>query len=86
MRIIIIEDNHTLADGMGHVLRDEGHSVDILYDGQEGLDFLQTEDAADLIILDINLPSLNEAVVNLCLTQRRVGYAVHLPFCTWRHR
>ena len=59
MRIVIIEDNQTLADGMGHVLRDEGHSVDILYDGQEGLDFLQTEDAADLIILDINLPSLN---------------------------
>lgn len=59
MRIVIIEDNQTLAEGMGHVLRDEGHSIDIIFDGQEGLDFLKTEDAADLIILDINLPSLD---------------------------
>lgn len=59
MRIVIIEDNQTLADGMGHVLRDDGHSVDIVHDGQEGLDFLKTEDEADLIILDINLPSLD---------------------------
>ncbi|WP_370232139.1 response regulator transcription factor [Cognatishimia sp.] len=59
MRIVIIEDNQTLAEGMGHVLRDDGHSVDILFDGQEGLDFLKTEDAPDLIILDINLPSID---------------------------
>lgn len=59
MRIVIIEDNQTLAEGMGHVLKDDGHSVDILFDGQEGLDFLKTEDDADLIILDIHLPSMD---------------------------
>jgi two-component system OmpR family response regulator len=71
MRIVIIEDNQTLAEGMGHVLRDDGHSVDILFDGQEGLDFLKTEEDADLIILDINLPSLNG--LSLLSALRRSG-------------
>ena len=58
MRIVIIEDNEILAKGIAHLLRDEGHGVDVLHDGEEGLAFLLVEDA-DMIVLDINLPSLN---------------------------
>jgi len=55
MRIVIVEDNKTLASGLGHRLRDLGHAVDILEDGLEGDQFLADE-GADLVILDINLP------------------------------
>lgn len=71
MRIVIIEDNRTLAEGMGLVLRDEGHSVDILQDGRDGLAFLRTEEAADIIILDVNLPGLDG--LNLISALRRDG-------------
>lgn len=58
MRITIVEDNKTLANGIAHQLRDQGHAVDELHDGQNALDFLLRE-KADMVILDINLPSLS---------------------------
>ncbi|MBO6759243.1 MAG: response regulator transcription factor [Roseibium sp.] len=66
MRIVIVEDNKTLASGLGHRLRDLGHAVDILEDGFDGDQFLADE-GADLVILDINLPGLSglEVLKNL---------------------
>jgi len=58
MRFAVVEDNETLANGIAHQLRDQGHSVDVLHDGAEALTFLR-QDSADLVILDVNLPSLN---------------------------
>ncbi|ASP22443.1 transcriptional regulatory protein tctD [Antarctobacter heliothermus] len=55
MRIAVIEDNAELAEGIAYRLRDRGHSVDVLHDGQEAADFLSHE-GADLVVLDINLP------------------------------
>ena len=55
MRICIIEDNISLADGIAYSLRDLGHAVDIINHGDEAESFLQHE-GADLIILDVNLP------------------------------
>lgn len=55
MRIVLVEDNVSLAKGIAYRLRDEGHSVDVLHDGAEAELFLEQEES-DLIILDINLP------------------------------
>ena len=57
MRIVIVEDNISVAKGIAYRLQDEGHAVDILHDGAEADDFLRTE-GVDLIILDINLPGM----------------------------
>ena len=58
MRFAVVEDNETLANGIAHQLRDQGHAVDVLHDGTEALDFLR-QDSADILILDVNLPSLS---------------------------
>ena len=58
MRIVIIEDNKSLASGIAHRLRDRGYGVDVLHDGADGDAFLASE-GADLVILDINLPGLD---------------------------
>lgn len=58
MRIAIIEDNIMLADGIARAFSNEGHGVDQLHDGRDALTFLQREEV-DLIILDINLPTLS---------------------------
>lgn len=58
MRIILIEDNHSLARGIENALRDLGHAVDHLDDGADGDSFLTTA-AADVAIIDINLPRLS---------------------------
>ena len=58
MRVTIVEDNKVLAKGIAHQLRDKGHAVNLLHDGQTALDFLKQEEA-DILVLDINLPRLD---------------------------
>ncbi len=58
MRFAIVEDNQTLAKGIAHQLRDQGHGVDVLHDGADALEFL-LHDSADMVILDVNLPSMS---------------------------
>jgi two-component system OmpR family response regulator len=58
MRIVIIEDNKSLASGIAHRLRDQGHAADILHNGDDGAAFLAAE-GADIVILDINLPGMS---------------------------
>ncbi|MDO5614091.1 MAG: response regulator transcription factor [Paracoccus sp. (in: a-proteobacteria)] len=57
MRIVLIEDNQMLARAVAQALREEGHSVDWLADGQDGAEFLASE-GADLAIVDMNLPRM----------------------------
>ena len=58
MRIVLVEDNQMLAQGIQKVLLDEGHSVDYFIDGSFADQHLEHE-GADLAIIDINLPGLD---------------------------
>jgi len=62
VKIAVIEDNVSVAKGIAYVLRDRGHAVDLIHDGQEADVFLRNE-GADVIILDINLPRLDGITV-----------------------
>ncbi|WP_210275276.1 response regulator transcription factor [Martelella soudanensis] len=77
MRIAIVEDNLSLANGIAHRLRSRGHSVDLLHDGEEAYAFL-TQEGADLIVLDIDLPSMNGIDVLRALRRREDGTPVIL--------
>ena len=57
-RILIIEDNHDLAQGLANNLEIEGFAVDVVHDGPEGLERARSGNAS-LIILDLALPSLD---------------------------
>ncbi|HBC34656.1 MAG TPA: DNA-binding response regulator, partial [Marinobacter adhaerens] len=52
MRILLIEDDHLLANTMLGMLRDEQNTVDWLDDGQQALNAL-LNDSFDLAILDL---------------------------------
>lgn len=58
MRILIIEDEKTLADSIKTGLIDEHYAVDVLYDGVLGYEQAAVEDY-DLIILDVMLPGMD---------------------------
>lgn len=58
MRIMLVEDNVSLAKGITYSLEDAGHSVDLLHDGRDAQAHLK-DDGADLVILDINLPGVD---------------------------
>lgn len=57
MRIILVEDNLNLAQGIKNALKDQGHAVDHLDDGLAADEFLARH-SADVAIIDINLPGL----------------------------
>lgn len=58
MRILIVEDEKGLAEGLKAVLLQESYTVDMVYDGISGLDYILSN-IYDIIILDIMLPKLN---------------------------
>lgn len=58
MRIILVEDNLSLAKGIENALKDQGHAVDHLDDGAAADTFLK-QHSADVAIIDINLPRLS---------------------------
>lgn len=58
MRILIIEDEYSLADALREILKKEKYTVDIATEGNEGLDQALTN-IYDAIILDVMLPGIN---------------------------
>ena len=58
MRILVIEDELQLAGHVTRALARRGHVVVARHDGAEGLKAAQS-DPPDLVVLDLNLPSLD---------------------------
>lgn len=58
MRILIVEDEVSLADAVTAILKKEQYFVDAVYDGRDGLDYALSG-IYDLILLDIMLPKMN---------------------------
>jgi len=58
LRILVVEDNKTLAAGLTAVLRGDGFAVDHVHDGASALAALAAE-AFDLVVLDLSLPGID---------------------------
>jgi two-component system OmpR family response regulator len=58
MRVLVVEDETSLAEVVRRGLTREGFVVDVMYDGQDGL-WAASESAYDVIVLDIMLPVLD---------------------------
>ena len=57
-KILVIEDEPKIADSLKLGLTEKGYYVDAVYDGKKGLEAFESKNY-DLILLDINLPSIN---------------------------
>ncbi len=62
MKILIIEDEHKIANLIKQGLEQERYTVDVAYDGESGFD-LACEDNYDLIILDRLLPKMDGLLI-----------------------
>lgn len=58
MRILLIEDDLSLADGIATALRHGGYAVDLAVAGREGLSLARAAQP-DVIVLDLGLPDLD---------------------------
>lgn len=58
MRVLIVEDEHQLADAVARGLRREGMAVDVAYDGMAGQEKASITQY-DVIVLDRDLPGMS---------------------------
>lgn len=58
-RILIVEDDVSLAGFLSGELEAQGFAVEQIHDGEEALRTLETKRRFDLLLLDLNLPKLD---------------------------
>ena len=58
MKVLIVEDEHKIANSIKKGLKQESYAVDIAYDGIKGYDLASTENY-DVIVLDLMLPGMD---------------------------
>lgn len=81
MRILLVEDDELLGDGLAAGLRHCGYNVDWLRDGEQARSALATEDYAALV-LDLGLPRLDG--MSLLRGLRAAGNAIPVLILTAR--
>ena len=58
MRILFVEDEPSIAEAVASLLKKQHYSVDLAYDGENGLDYAASG-VYDLLVLDIMLPKID---------------------------
>ncbi|HWG39173.1 MAG TPA: response regulator, partial [Candidatus Acidoferrales bacterium] len=71
-RILVVEDESHIAQGLRFNLEAEGHSVEIVENGEDALDrILVKNQPFDLVLLDVMLPGKDGFTVAHELRQRQ---------------
>lgn len=83
MRLLLIEDDQTLSNGLSDVLKQSGFTVDQAVCGARA-DFLVRTETYDLLILDLGLP--NRDGLSLLRDWREAGYQQPVLILTARSR
>jgi two-component system, OmpR family, alkaline phosphatase synthesis response regulator PhoP len=78
-RILVVDDEAHLADGIRENLEAEGYETAVAYDGREGLAALG-ESKFDLIVLDVMMPNMDG--LELCARIRDEGLQTPVLFLT----
>ncbi len=79
MRILIIEDDHKIANSIKKGLQNQAYAVDVCYDGTEGLRTVQAV-KYDLLILDRMLPGTDG--IQILSTLRKANNHIPVLFLT----
>ncbi|MFN7209508.1 MAG: response regulator transcription factor [Aggregatilineales bacterium] len=75
-KILIVEDDSTLADTLADNLQEEGYEVFSTRDGENALALIRSK-LPDLIVLDIMLPTLDG--LSVCRIIRKDPATLHIP-------
>jgi DNA-binding response OmpR family regulator len=74
MRILVVEDEHRIANSIKKGFEQEGYAVDVAYDGEAGYDLASTEDY-DVMVLDLMLPLMD----GIAMTKELRRNKIHTP-------
>lgn len=74
MKILVVEDEHLIANALKKGLEQEHYTVDLAFDGLEGFDLASSGDY-DIILLDLMLPKMDGLEICRQLRQQQI----HVP-------
>jgi DNA-binding response OmpR family regulator len=74
-RVVLIEDDHDIAEAIGYQLEKVGLQVKVAKTGEEGLEAVRR--GADLVLLDLNLPGMDG--LEVCRMLRKQPTTSHVP-------
>jgi len=69
-KVLIIEDDHDLANLFKLVLEMSGFEASAVHDGTQAVDVLMTEPMPEAIMLDMHLPGISGEKIYALLTER----------------
>ena len=72
MKILIVEDEALLAEGLRTLLELRGFEVEVVTDGENGAEYAETG-VYDLLILDVMMPGLDGYSLARCVRAKRVA-------------
>lgn len=75
MKLLVVEDERTLAKTLAKGLGKLGYAVDCAYDGEEALELFELN-TYDLMILDLNLPKKDGLEVLRCVRSKDLYFRV----------
>ena len=78
-RILVVDDEEHLADGVCEILQSEGYAAEVAHDGVEGLRKALAQ-GFDLILLDVMMPKMDG--LRTCEELRRNGLHTPVLFLT----
>ena len=58
MRILVVEDERSIANSVVQGMSEAGYAVDVAFDGRSGLDYALAANY-DVLVLDIMLPEMD---------------------------
>ena len=78
MRLLYAEDEPAMSEAVTEILRRKNYLVDAVYDGEEALDYLLSDNVYDGIILDVMMPGKSGIEVLSEIRRRGIGTPVLL--------
>jgi DNA-binding response OmpR family regulator len=79
-RVLLVEDDASIADPLARALKREGYEVDVYGDGPSALE--GADEGADLMVLDLGLPGMDG--LEVCRQMRAMGSDVPVLVLTAR--
>jgi two-component system chemotaxis sensor kinase CheA len=58
-KVLVVDDQFTVRELQRSILRASGYRVEVACDGREALDALNTKDAFDLVVTDLQMPEMD---------------------------
>lgn len=71
MKILVVEDEHRIANSIKKGLEQERYAVDVTYTGTDGFDMAESEEY-DLLILDLMLPGMDGLTICRELRKKQI--------------